>query len=138
MFSFSARGDRQTVVRSLRVIPDTLLGGDQLGKLMRNSLADAIERGAEPLQPYLVAAAGNGDSSYGPVSLSVKITTDGLRREDTIAAKGGLTLGRTVFEPEPRLPDLDELQRLERRTPLSELESPYPGKEAPGDTQYPA
>ena len=134
MFSFYASGNRPETVRSLRAIQDTLLGGDPLGILIRDSLAAAIEGGAEPLGRYVVRCSGNGQSDYGPITLSVVVTTEGLGASD-IHAQGGLRLPLKLDDPS--LPTLDDLQRLERRTEPRELLSPYPDKAAPGDTPVP-
>lgn len=128
MFSFSARGTSAETVSSLRKIPDTQMGSDPLGIAIRDLLARTIEGAPEPLGRYLVTASGDGQPEFGPVVLHVNVRSDDLTRQDPPT---GLNLPLKL-KSEPGIPELDDLQRLERMQPR-ELQSPYPGKDAPGD-----
>jgi hypothetical protein len=127
MFSFSARGNSQEVVRSLRAIPDTLMGGDAFGVLLRDRIAEAIEMAPEPQAPYVVRCSGNGYGEHGPVVLSVNVSTEGLKEGDQIGSAGTFRLPSLKLDQIPSGLDL----------PLK-LEAPLPeGKVAPGEPEPP-
>lgn len=82
-FAYTARGSKDQAIASLLALSESQMGNDPLGITVRDMLVQALRNGSEPVGRYYVHASGEGRATDSPATLSITVSTDGLRLGDT-------------------------------------------------------